>query len=244
MPQAADLPASVNQELERFVEALAHAFGDDLASVVLYGSAAEGRLRPASDVNVLVLLERVGREALEAIREPYRTARASVGIAAMFLLREELPLAFEAFAVKFDDIRARHRVLRGEDPFAGLEPSRAAVLARLRPELLNVRIRLRERFALVGLREEQLASLAGELAPPLRSAAWAIVRLEGGEADSPRTALAGLAAQLGDPRFAPALVRLSQAREGAVLPPGGAAELVLVLSDLADALLRRAEGLV
>ena len=44
------------QGLTVLVAAAREALGHTLESIVLYGSAAEGRLRPASDVNVIFVL--------------------------------------------------------------------------------------------------------------------------------------------------------------------------------------------
>ena len=45
------IPETVRGTLEAFVETTKNAFSDDLRAIVLYGSAAEGRLRATSDVN-------------------------------------------------------------------------------------------------------------------------------------------------------------------------------------------------
>jgi hypothetical protein len=47
-----DLPPVVGAILEEFVAALDQAMGPQLESVILFGSAAEGRLRATSDVNL------------------------------------------------------------------------------------------------------------------------------------------------------------------------------------------------
>ena len=48
-----DLPPQVEQSVNRFVKVARAAFGADLVSIVMYGSAAEGRLRATSDVNTV-----------------------------------------------------------------------------------------------------------------------------------------------------------------------------------------------
>ena len=50
---AADLPASVARVLDDFVRDARTALGDTLQSIVLFGSAAENRMRATSDVNVV-----------------------------------------------------------------------------------------------------------------------------------------------------------------------------------------------
>jgi predicted nucleotidyltransferase len=51
-----DLPAQVARVLTDFVSAAQTAFANELRGVVLFGSAAEGRLRATSDVNLLIIL--------------------------------------------------------------------------------------------------------------------------------------------------------------------------------------------
>jgi len=141
------LPDEVGQVLNAFVEAAKNAFGSDLVSVVLFGSAAEARLRATSDVNVLLVLKRFEQARADDLREPLRVAHAAVQLNAMFLVETEIAAANEAFAVKFADIQARHRVLFGADPFAGLGTPRDALVRRLGQVLLNLQLRLRERVA-------------------------------------------------------------------------------------------------
>src|ERR1700738_2580478 len=141
-----DLPAPVALVLEEFVTVLRSTIGSQLDSVVLFGSAAEGRLRPTSDINLLVLARGLTLSQLDALRPSLRAGRAAVGLTVMFLESAELPGAMEAFAVKFSDIKARHRVLCGSSPLESLQISPEATVRRLRQVLLNLTLRLRERY--------------------------------------------------------------------------------------------------
>lgn len=237
------LPQDVAQVLAEFVDSAKAVLGPDLASIVLFGSAAEGRMRATSDVNVIVVLSRFDAARIDALREPLRLAHAAIRLSAMLLLESEIPAAAEAFAVKFDDIRARHKVLAGKDPFSALAPSRGAMLVRLKQILLNFVLRARERYALVSLREEQLASVVADAAGPLRSAAALILSLEGRPASSPKEALESLASEIDAAKWRAALHNLSKAREEAALPPGAGRQTTLSLIELAQALRTRAEKL-
>ena len=145
MSGPAELPAEVQQSINTFVEAAKAAFEANLVSVVMYGSAAEGRLRATSDVNILLVLKSFDQGRADKLRDPLRLAHAAVQLNAMFLLESEVPDAMEAFAVKFADIVARHRILFGSDPFATVDPPKDAVVRRLKQVLLNLQLRLRER---------------------------------------------------------------------------------------------------
>lgn len=234
------IPAEIARELQRFVEAAKAAWSDHLRSIVLYGSAAEGSLRKTSDVNLLIVLSEFDRPRTDQVREALRYARAAIRLNVMLLLDSEMADATAAFGVKFDDIQARHRVLCGNDPFDGVEVPRAAAIARLRQVLLNLRLRLRERYASQGLREEQLARVAADFAGPLRACAATLCRLEGRPQPSPKAALEYVVNGLSEPRFAPMLAALSEARAEGLLPPGTAGDLLFLMIDLASVLYARA----
>ena len=218
------------------------AFADDLRSVVLFGSAAEDRLRPLSDVNLMFVLARFDPARADAFREALRLAHTAVRASVMFLLQEELPVAAELFAVKFNDMQARHRVLFGADPLAGLVIDAAELRRRLREVLLDLGIRLRERYVLVSLREEQLVAVIADAAAPLRASALALLNLHGETAKSSRAALEQVAAATGDAAFAAAVASLPLAREALHLAPGVAGPTLLALSRLAGYLRRGLEG--
>ena len=86
------------------------------------------------------------------MREPMRLAQATVRMNVMFLLESEVPTAMDAFALKFTNIVSRRRVLYGTDPFVAVKPSRDAHIRRLKQVLLNLQLRLRERYVLPSLR--------------------------------------------------------------------------------------------
>jgi predicted nucleotidyltransferase len=215
-----DVSPEIATSLNSYIDAAKAAFGADLSALVLYGSAAADQLRSHSDVNVLVLLKRFDQPRADALREAARLAHAAINLQAMFVLEDELADAAEAFAVKFTDIIARHRVLFGDDPFAALRTSRAAILARLKQVLLNQQLRLRERYILVSLREEQLADVIADCAGPLRAAAMSLLQLEGQGAQDGKQALDAVVAGSGDAPLAAALQTMSTARADAALAPG------------------------
>lgn len=234
------LPEEIQRHLDLFVAAAQTAFGDDLAAAVLFGSAADGQVRATSDVNLLLLLKRFTPASADALRGPLRMAHAAIDLQVMFLLEGELTQAADAFAVKFADIIARHRVLLGNDPFASLHTSRDAVLRRLRQVLLNQQVRMRERYMLLSLNEEQLAGAIADAAGPLRSAAASLAQLDG-RALSGKQALEAFVDQLGEPALHAALQAMSTARETARLAPGQALPAFTSLMTITERLREHAE---
>lgn len=92
---------------------------------------------------------------VDPLREVLRMSYAAIRLNVKFILESEISVASEAFAVKFTDILNRNIILFGSNPFKNIEVSRAATLQRLQQVIVNLLLRLRERYALVSLREEQ-----------------------------------------------------------------------------------------
>src|SRR5437773_11398831 len=97
-PDLGDLPEAVSCALAGFLDSARQAFGADLRSVVLYGSAAEGRLRPTSDVNLLIVLAAFDPARANSLRGPFSLAQAAIRLNAMLLLESEIQPAVESFA--------------------------------------------------------------------------------------------------------------------------------------------------
>jgi len=234
------LPEPVRAGLDAFAEAARQAFGGNLVALVLFGSAAEGRLRPTSDVNLAVVLTRYDADQVAAVGEAYRLAQTAMRLSAMFILDSEIAQASEAFAVKFADIAARHAVIEGRDVFAGLTLSPAASLYRLRQVLMNLLLRLRERYIAVAPFPERLAFVAADAVGPLRASAATLLQLETGASVAPRDALRRLGDEEGK---AAAVAAIVEARESGTVPAIGGAATLLAAIELTAALTRRAERL-
>lgn len=235
-PCLAGLPPDVASALGDLRAAARAALGEQLVSMVLYGSGAEGRLRATSDVNIILILSAFDAERLAQLRDPLRVAEAAIRLRPMVLLEGEIRTAAEAFAEKFSDILRRRRVLYGQDPFAGVAIPREVVLARLGQVLLNAVLRMREQYLLRSPREEQLARALADAAGPLRSCAATLLGIEGHPAETPKAALQRLAASFGATRWEQALSALSEARDRQLLPPGAAQQAFLDLIRLAEAM--------
>lgn len=222
-----------DRSLQRLVEGLRATLAEDLVSVVLFGSGAEGRRRVVSDTNLAIVLRRLDPARASAARDLVALAGVALRLRLLVLREDEIADAARAFAVKFADIQRRRRVLHGSDPFAAMEVPRPAAIAQLRQAALNLVLRLRQLW--LGTTDaRQLTRSAAHLAGGLRVCAAELLVLEGAQQATPRAALEVVA---GDPMRA-----LSDAREGR-LPPADAEPLVLRMLEVAEAIRGRAERL-
>jgi len=135
-------------------------FGKDLVSFVLYGSAAGEDFVPGrSDLNFAIVLERVAFSHLKALHR-YLPAWHKVGVATPLLLdRRFLQRARDVFPTEFQDIKAQHRVLYGEEVFATMEVDRRHLRYQSEHEARGKLLRLRALYAEVGADRKRLAAL-------------------------------------------------------------------------------------
>ena len=218
-----DLPPSVAVILEEFVATLLQSTGPRLDAVILFGSAAEGRLRSTSDVNLLVIAAGLTLPELDSVRLALLAGRSAAGLTVMFLEKSELANAMEAFAVKFTDIKARHRVLYGKSPLDSFEITRDATVRRVRQVLLNLTVRLRERYVIDGDHEERLARILAEITGPIRASAATLVALRDGRTLAPKAALEAIFAA--DGSWDACLSGLSAVHRDEHLAPGATRQL-------------------
>lgn len=230
-----DLPPEVQATLVDLLPRLLSAI-PGITTIALFGSAAEGRMRRASDVNLIVVADNF-KQGFEKIHGDLSLAHAAQ-VRIMFVSTKELPGAAELFAVKFQDIKRRHRLLFGADPFKDLALKQEAIRFRLRQTLLNVILRQRGLFAMNGDKADRLTRVIAELAGPLRGIAAAFLAVQGKEL-SPRAALIEVAATL---NASSAVEQISNAREKLGLDLQTAIKTHQELLDLCEALLTRVES--
>jgi hypothetical protein len=137
----------MEKDLNELVEKLKQAAGSNLKSVVLYGSAASDEFQPKhSDLNVLCVLERLNEAALSMLN-PATTWWARKGHPAPLVFTlEELRHSADIFSIELLDIKARHRMLLGEDVFVSLDVPMDLHREQVERELRTNLVRLRQAF--------------------------------------------------------------------------------------------------
>src|SRR5271168_1315080 len=130
--------------LNQLVERLRKALGDDVLSVILYGSAATGDHHGKfSDLNVLCVLREIAPAQLRASETVFHWWREQGNPAPLLLTEHEVQTSTDCFAIEFHDIKQCHRVLYGADLVSALAIDdsfyRGQVEHELRAKLLRIR---------------------------------------------------------------------------------------------------------
>jgi predicted nucleotidyltransferase len=105
---------------ETFVRELRSTLAERLQAATLFGSAARGEwLEGISDVNVLVLLDRIDPAVLERAAPPARTAMAR-GLTPLLMEVDEWRRAADVFTIELADMKEASVPLFGDDPASAL----------------------------------------------------------------------------------------------------------------------------
>jgi len=148
------------QLLDDLVQQLRDDLGDDMHSVVLYGSAVTGDFQEkVSDLNVLCILKVVEPAQLERAYPAVDRWMKKGQPAPVILSLEEVANAHDAFAIEFLDIRAAYRVLHGEDVVGAISVEPGHHRHQVEHELRSRLLRLRERYLAIQKDRKQLIQL-------------------------------------------------------------------------------------
>jgi hypothetical protein len=137
------------KQLDEFVTRMQQAAGENLVSVILYGSAAAGEFQSEfSHLNLLCLVRDISYSSLAAIAPVAKWWHGKKHPAPLVMTREELERSADVFAIEVLDMQQHHRVLLGQEVLAGLRIPmhlhRAQVEYELREKLILLRQRLLE----------------------------------------------------------------------------------------------------
>lgn len=134
--------------LDTLARRLQTTLGDNLYSLVLYGSAVRGEYVPGvSDVNLMLVLNASTPAAHQLVagclRDQPRVDPFVIG-------RPGLQRSMQTFAVKFRSIRRDYRVLHGADPFVEFDVAPEVLQFLCEQALRNLRLRVVRGFVLHG----------------------------------------------------------------------------------------------
>src|SRR5260221_2817909 len=149
------------EKLSEIVRRLQEAAGDNLQSIVLYGSAARGDFHARkSDLNLLCVLKSARVQELARIAGVIRWWSSQLREPApVIFTHEELSRSADVFAIELLEIGQHHRVLLGSDPVEGIEVPMNLHRVQLEHELRTALQKCRAHFRHVSNNEDKLREI-------------------------------------------------------------------------------------
>jgi len=174
---------AVQQALNGLVEDLRVTHGDNLACVVLYGSAAAGdHVELQSDYNLLIALNRITPEDLRLAQAPMREWQRLGHPMPVYFTVEELSDASDVFPIEFHQMAKARVVLYGHDPFEFVQLSDANLRHQTEYELRSKLIQLRRHYIPASISIEKLVELMRDSLSSFAALFRAVLLLFGEEA--------------------------------------------------------------
>jgi predicted nucleotidyltransferase len=168
--------------LTQLVDDLRTAHGENLASVVLYGSAAAGdHTELRSDHNLLIALNRITSEDLRLSQAPMREWQRLGQPMPVYFTVEELKRAADVFPIEFLQMEKARKVLYGRDPFEFVKISRANLRRQTEYELRTKLIQLRRLYIPASTAIEKLSNLMSDSLASFAALFQAVLILHGQE---------------------------------------------------------------
>lgn len=173
----------VKETLNGLVEDLRATHGANLASVVLYGSAAAGdHIELRSDYNILIALNRITPEDLRQAQAPMREWQRLGHPLPVYFTMEELSDAADVFPIEFHQMANARTVLYGHDPFEFVKLSDVNLRHQAEYELRSKLIQLRRLYIPASVSVEKLCGLMSDSLSSFAALFRAVLMLHGQEA--------------------------------------------------------------
>lgn len=133
------------------------AAGENLVSIILYGSAADGEFHPHhSDLNLLCIVRDASFPALAKLTSAVEWWHGEKQHPPLIMTLEEMKASTDVFSIEFTDMKQRYRVLCGEDVLRSLDVPMRLHAVQLEYELREKLFLLRQHLLLAGNDEKKL----------------------------------------------------------------------------------------
>lgn len=172
----------VQAALNGLVEDLRATHGANLASVVLYGSAAAGdHIELRSDYNLLIALHSIAPEDLRQAQAPMREWQRLGHPLPVYFTVEELADAADVFPIEFHQMANARIVLYGHDPFEFVKLSDTNLRHQAEYELRSKLIQLRRLYIPASISIDKLCDLMSDSLSSFAALFRAVLLLHGQE---------------------------------------------------------------
>jgi predicted nucleotidyltransferase len=174
----------MRNQFEAFIDDLRAAHGRNLASVILYGSAAAGDfVKHQSDYNLLIALDKITPKDLRAAQAPMREWSKLGHPVPVYFTVSELESAADVFPIEFRQMEKARKILYGTDVLANVTISDEHLRHQTEFELRSKLIQLRRRYIPASVSIEGLAALMSQSLSSFAALFRAVLLLHG--IDSP-----------------------------------------------------------
>lgn len=135
-------------------------FGNELVSLVLYGSAAGGSyIRGKSDINLLVVLTSAGMDKFSNVLDTVKSWKKCRVAVPLIMTRDFINSSLDSYPIEFLNMKNSHILIYGEDILGGLNFTPADLRLQIEREIRGKLILLRQGYLEAEGKARQLRQL-------------------------------------------------------------------------------------
>ena len=180
------IPKSPDEIFQQFTSDYKNIFGDELISIILFGSAARGEyIHKRSDINFLITLSDSGIQQLKrafSLIPKWRKKKVSTPL---FLTKQYIQTALDSYPIEFLSMKQYHQVVFGEDVLSSIEIQPEHLRLQCERELRGKLIHLRQEYLNTGGKSRRIKNLLRFSLPAFVSIFSALLYIK--QADSPKS---------------------------------------------------------
>ena len=139
----------MNNTFDKFIEKLKSLYKERLVSVIVYGSCAEEECSAVCpDINSIVIIDKLEAADLETLQPLLKDWVKTKSPVPLFMDREEWFNSTDVYPIEYSDIKARYRIVYGEDIVEPIVLDHKNLRHQCEYELKSLLIKLRQSYVI------------------------------------------------------------------------------------------------
>ncbi len=180
------LPEKTRSLLIKYTDMLVEIFGENLYSLILFGSAARASKRNgddfkegASDVNTVIILEEVTTLQLNIIIDIGRKLKGKGLAVPLIFKRGHILSSLDTFPLEFSDMKHNHIILHGANPLENAEIETNNLRHQCEVEFKGQLVQLRRAYLAASEDQDKLTELLSTSVTSITAACRGMVLIAG-----------------------------------------------------------------
>lgn len=164
------------KNLDKFIEALKENLGENLLSVIAFGSQANVQ-EPKNNLNLMIVTNELNAENLYAISKHVKKWVKAKNPIPIIMNRDEWYSSFDVYAIEYSDIKENYRLIYGEDLVPSICINKYFLRLQCESELKNLLLKYKNNFLLNVKSDREMKKILQHVIKTLLVIFRAILRL-------------------------------------------------------------------
>ncbi len=167
-------------KLDKFVKELEDILGDNLTSVIMFGSQVSVEPEDLkSNINLMVILEHLTADDLKNISKPVKQWIKAKNPIPVVMGKAEWYSSFDVYALEYSDIKEKHRVLYGANLAKDINVDKHYLRLQCESELKSLYLKFRNHYLLDMNSDRKMREVADNVIKTLLVIFRGVIRLKG-----------------------------------------------------------------